>query len=178
MSFVVNRSGARCAAVLALAVSLVAFGCSKKSAQGEAGLEGAGIGSSEFDTGAGVGSGGEGYGEPEKVRELASIYFDFDSSAIRSDARATLKANAGAIQNRNEWRRVIIEGHTDERGSEEYNLALGEQRANSTRQYLEDLGIPNSRLQTVSFGKSAPAVQGHDESAWRWNRRVEFRVTR
>jgi peptidoglycan-associated lipoprotein len=140
-------------------------------------LEG-GIGSSEFETGTGVGAAGEGYGEPEKVRELASIYFDFDSSVIRSDARATLKANAGAIQNRSEWRSVIVEGHTDERGSEEYNLALGEQRANATRQYLEDLGVPGSRMQVVSFGETAPAVQGGDESAWRWNRRVEFRVTR
>lgn len=164
--------------VVVLAAALVASGCSKKNAEDEAGLEGAGIGSSEFDTGTGVGSGGEGYGEPEKVRELASIYFDFDSSAIRSDARATLKANGGAIQNHGEWRRVVVEGHTDERGSEEYNLALGEQRASATRQYLEDLGVDGSRLQVVSFGKSAPAVQGHDESAWRWNRRVEFRVSR
>jgi len=112
------------------------------------------------------------------VRELATIYFDYDSSSIRSDARATLQANAGAIQGTKEWRMVVIEGHTDERGTEEYNLALGEQRAHATRQYLTDLGVPSSRLQVVSFGESAPAVQGSDESAWRWNRRVEFRVTR
>ena len=161
-----------------LALSLAATGCSKKGGAGadEAGY-GSGIGSSEFDTG-GVGAAGEGYGVPETVSELASIYFDFDSYAIRSDARATLRANAGAIQNRSEWRTVIVEGHTDERGSEEYNLALGERRAHATRQYLEDLGIPGSRLQVVSFGESAPAVQGSDESAWRWNRRVEFRVRR
>jgi peptidoglycan-associated lipoprotein len=163
---------------IALVLSLAATGCSKKGAEGadEAGY-GSGIGSSEFDTGSGVAAGGE-YGEPEKVSELASIYFDYDSYAIRADARATLKANAGAIQNRAEWRTVIIEGHTDERGSEEYNLALGERRGHATRQYLEDLGIPGSRLQVVSFGESAPAVQGYDESAWRWNRRVEFRVRR
>jgi peptidoglycan-associated lipoprotein len=164
---------------IAVALALTATGCSKKGA-GAAGDEagfGSGISSSEFDTGSGVGAGSE-YGEPEKVSELASIYFDYDSYAIRSDARATLKANAGAIQNRREWRTVIVEGHTDERGSEEYNLALGERRAHATRQYLEDLGIPGSRLQVVSFGESAPAVQGSDESAWRWNRRVEFRVTR
>jgi peptidoglycan-associated lipoprotein len=163
---------------LVLALALGTAGCSKKgSGADEAALEG-GIGSSEFDTGTGVGAAGEGYGEPQKVSELASIYFDYDSAAIRSDARATLKANAGAIQNRDEWRTVIVEGHTDERGSEEYNLALGEQRANATRQYLEDLGVPGSRMRVVSFGETAPAVQGNDESAWRWNRRVEFRVTR
>jgi len=163
---------------VALALLLATAGCSKKgSGADEAALDG-GIGSSEFDTGSGVGAAGDGYGEPEKVRELASIYFDFDSYDIRSDARATLKANAGAIQSRDEWRSVIVEGHTDERGSEEYNLALGERRANATRQYLEDLGVPGSRMQVVSFGETAPAVQGNDESAWRWNRRVEFRVTR
>jgi peptidoglycan-associated lipoprotein len=163
---------------LALVLSLAVTGCSKKgSGTDEAGLEG-GIGSSEFETGTGVAAAGEGYGEPEKVRELASVYFDYDSSAIRSDARATLKANAGAIQTHDEWRTVILEGHTDDRGSEEYNLALGEQRANATRQYLEDLGVPGARMQAVSFGETAPAVQGADESAWRWNRRVEFRVTR
>lgn len=166
-------------AVIALAfVSLIAAGCSKDPDEDEAAYGAAsGIGSSEFDTGT-SGRSSDTYVEPEKVRELATIYFDFDSSAIRSDARATLQANAGAIQGTREWRTVVIEGHTDERGTEEYNLALGEQRANATRQYLVDLGVPSSRLQVVSFGESAPAVQGSDESAWRWNRRVEFRVTR
>lgn len=162
---------------LALALALVAAGCSKKGPSAdEAGLDG-GIGSSEFDTGSGVGAAGE-YGEPEKVSELASIYFDYDSFEVRSDARATLKANAGAIRNHDEWRSVVVEGHTDERGSEEYNLALGERRAHAARQYLEDLGVPGARMRVVSFGETAPAVQGNDESAWRWNRRVEFRVTR
>jgi peptidoglycan-associated lipoprotein len=160
--------------VFALAASIAALGCSKKSAEEETG---AGISSSEFDTGT---SGRSEYenGEPEKVSELASIYFDYDSAGIRSDARSTLGSNSQAIRKHDEWRSVILEGHCDERGSEEYNLALGERRASATKQYLVDLGLPGSRLQTVSFGESAPAVQGHDESAWRWNRRVEFRVTR
>ena len=165
-------------AVLCL-VTLVASGCSRKSPEEDE--AGSGIGSSEFDTGTGrSGSGTEGgeMGEPERVRELASIYFEYDSSDLRSDARTTLRANAQAIQSHAEWRTVVVEGHSDERGSEEYNLALGERRANATRDYLVDLGIPSSRMQVVSFGESAPAVQGHDESAWRWNRRVEFRVTR
>jgi peptidoglycan-associated lipoprotein len=175
------RSAARPAARIALAAiaaALVATGCGKKGGAEDESALGGGIGSSEFESGTGVGSGNDEYGEPQKVSELASIYFDYDSSAIRSDARATLKANAGAIQSRDEWRTVVIEGHCDERGSEEYNLALGEQRAHATRQYLADLGVTDGRMQVVSFGESAPAVQGHDESAWRWNRRVEFRVTR
>ena len=159
-------------------VALVVAGCSGKSPEEEAGT---GIGSSEFDTGMGRnGRGSEGgeVGEPERVRELATVYFDYDSADIRSDARTTLRSNAQAMQNHSEWRTIVVEGHSDERGSEEYNLALGERRANATKDYLADLGVPSSRMQVVSFGESAPAVQGHDESAWRWNRRVEFRVTR
>ncbi len=77
-----------------------------------------------------------------------------------------------------EWKTITLEGHTDERGTEEYNLALGERRANAVMQYLVDLGVPTGRMITVSFGEGSPAVQGHDESAWRWNRRVEFKVSR
>jgi peptidoglycan-associated lipoprotein len=172
------RSGFETSIVALVFVSLVALGCSKEEAEDESarGL-GSGIGSSEFDSGV-SGQSSDRYAEPEKVRELATIYFDYDSANIRSDARATLQANAGAIQGRDEWRTVVVEGHTDERGTGEYNLALGEQRADATRQYLVDLGVPDSRLRVVSFGESAPAVHGNDESAWRWNRRVEFRVTR
>lgn len=112
----------------------------------------------------------------KKVSELQTIYFDFDSSAIRDDQKPTLRADGMTIKNTPSWKRVVLEGYTDERGSEEYNLALGERRANSVKQYLVDLGVPSSRLDTVSFGESKPAVQGHDESAWKWNRRVEFRV--
>ena len=70
--------------------------------------------------------------------------------------------------------RITISGNTDERGSEEYNLALGERRATAVRRYLTDLGVASSRLRTVSFGEAKPAVPGHDESAYRYNRRSEF----
>jgi peptidoglycan-associated lipoprotein len=166
-------------AVLGVAVVLVVAGCSKKSTD-EENLDG-GLGDSEFSDGSSSGSGRDGdYGmnEPERVRELGSIYFDYDSASIRADARTTLKANSQAIISHPEWKTVTLEGHTDERGSEEYNLALGERRANAAMQYLVDLGIPTGRMITVSFGEGSPAVQGHDESAWRWNRRVEFKVSR
>jgi peptidoglycan-associated lipoprotein len=115
--------------------------------------------------------------ETTRVPELGTIYFDYDSSAVREDARRILRTNGQAIGNHSDWGTVTLEGHCDERGSEEYNLALGERRATAAKRYLVDLGIPASRIVTVSFGESSPAVQGHDESAWQWNRRVEFRIT-
>jgi peptidoglycan-associated lipoprotein len=106
------------------------------------------------------------------LTDLQTVYFDFDSSAIRADARDALMANAGKIKASSGT--VTIEGHCDERGSNEYNLALGERRASAVKRYLVDLGVASSRLRTVSFGEERPAVQGHDESAWRYNRRADF----
>ncbi len=108
--------------------------------------------------------------------DLDTIYFDFDRYDIRSDARPVLRSNASVISDFDGT--VTIEGHCDERGTEEYNLALGERRANATKRYLVDLGVPASRLRTVSYGESRPAVQGHDESAWRYNRRAQFQSGR
>jgi peptidoglycan-associated lipoprotein len=104
---------------------------------------------------------------------LAPVYFDFDMSNIRDDQKPTLQQNATAINGMTST--IVIEGHCDERGSEEYNLALGERRASAVKQYLVDSGVDGGRLETVSFGESSPAVQGSDESAWKWNRRAEFK---
>ncbi len=110
----------------------------------------------------------------EVIPELRTIYFDFNKAEVRSDARAVLKANAEIILANRSLGSITLQGNCDERGSEEYNLALGERRAASVKQYLVDLGVPASRLRTVSFGESKPAVMGHMESAWRWNRRTDF----
>ena len=107
---------------------------------------------------------------------LETVYFDFDRYEIRPDARGALRANAESIKRNTGWGTITIEGHCDERGSEEYNLALGDRRANAVKQYLVDLGVPANRLRTVSFGEAKPAVVGHDESAWRYNRRSEFKA--
>ena len=104
--------------------------------------------------------------------DLKTIYFDFDKYDIRADQRDAAKADAAKVKGMTG--NVVIEGNTDERGSEEYNLALGERRADSVKRYFVDSGVPGSRLSTVSFGESRPAVQGHDESAWKYNRRVDF----
>jgi peptidoglycan-associated lipoprotein len=107
------------------------------------------------------------------LTDVKTVYFDFDKSEIRPDARDVLKGNASVLGT-GEGSTITVEGHCDERGSTEYNLALGERRANAVKRYLVDLGVPSSRLRTVSFGEDRPAVQGHDESAWRYNRRADF----
>ena len=119
-------------------------------------------------------SGGPAEGPGMRGPALAVVYFDFDSAALRSDARPVIQKNADALRGAPDAV-VTLEGHCDERGSEEYNLALGEKRGEAVRAYLIDLGIPASRLRVVSFGSAKPAVMGHDESAWKWNRRVESR---
>lgn len=103
---------------------------------------------------------------------LATAYFDYDRSEIRNDMRDVLKLNAEALQVSGAT--AMIEGHADERGSEEYNLALGERRAESVRKYMTALGVASSQLRIVSYGESKPAVSGHDDNAWRLNRRAEF----
>lgn len=104
---------------------------------------------------------------------LATIVFDFDSYALSQSARDTLYNNAEYLLKK--YRdKVILEGHCDERGSDEYNLALGEKRAKSVMNYLLTLGVPAEQLSVVSYGKERPADNGHTEEAWAKNRRVEF----
>jgi peptidoglycan-associated lipoprotein len=104
---------------------------------------------------------------------IQNIYFDFDKSNIRPDAREILKANT-EIFTKNSATTIVVEGYCDERGTAEYNMALGERRAQETKQYLVNLGINASRLQTVSYGEERPANAAHTEEAWAQNRRVQF----
>lgn len=107
---------------------------------------------------------------------LEKIYFDFDSSALSGPSRATLTKNAAAIR-KQPAAKVRIEGNCDERGSSEYNLALGERRAKAAQQYLVTSGVKPEQLSIISYGKEKPAVQGSDEAAMAKNRRDEFVVT-
>ncbi len=107
---------------------------------------------------------------------LKPVFFDFDSSDLTAEARAVLEANAAIIKKYPTWT-VTIEGHCDERGTAEYNLALGERRAVAARTYLVSLGVDADRLRTVSYGKEFPFDPGHDESAYAKNRRAHFVVT-
>lgn len=106
--------------------------------------------------------------------EFRTVYFDLDSYDIRPDAKPLL-AEASKLMRQYPQIALRLEGHCDERGTAEYNLALGEKRANAVRDYLVGLGVERSRLSTVSYGKERPADLGHDEAAWAKNRRVEFR---
>lgn len=103
-----------------------------------------------------------------------TVYFDYDSFVVRADARPVLEAHARFLQ-ANSQRKVTLEGHTDERGGREYNLALGQKRAEAVRRALTLLGVPDSRIEAVSYGKEKPAAEGQDEAAFAKNRRVEIR---
>jgi peptidoglycan-associated lipoprotein len=104
------------------------------------------------------------------------VYFEYDSFRLDSDAEDRLRTKA-AILRANPSVELRIEGHADERGSTEYNLALGQRRAEAVRTYLTGYGITTTRLATISYGKERPAVPGGDESAWARNRRAEFVLT-
>ena len=105
---------------------------------------------------------------------IAPVYFELDRSNISSQYAAGLEAAAQAVQQSGAT--IVIEGHCDERGSEKYNVALGERRATAVRRYLYNLGIPMGQMSTVSYGEAQPAVSGSGETAWQLNRRAEFRV--
>jgi len=127
-----------------------------------------GFGSEQNPTNHGMSSGGD-------SSMFRTIYFDFDKSELTADARQGLQANASYLKS-NSGVQVTIEGNCDERGSNEYNLALGKRRAEAAYKYLVDLGVESSRMTTVSYGEEKPAVEGHNELAWAKNRRDDFKV--
>ena len=102
------------------------------------------------------------------------VYFDYDSFVVREDARTVVEAHARLLIN-NARRAMVVEGHTDERGGSEYNLALGQKRAEAVVKTLTLLGAKPSQLEAVSFGKERPADAGHNEAAWAKNRRAEIK---
>jgi peptidoglycan-associated lipoprotein len=105
--------------------------------------------------------------------DFADVFFDFDSATLRGDAGAALDKDARLLRDNGDAA-ITIEGHCDERGTAEYNQALGERRANAARDYLVNAGVSASRIQVVSYGKERPFDEGHDESAWAKNRRAHF----
>jgi peptidoglycan-associated lipoprotein len=106
----------------------------------------------------------------------APIYFDLDSDALTDADRAALDAKVG-ILNASSGVKIRVAGHTDERGSDEYNLALGQRRAAAAKRYLTQHGVPDAVIEVISYGEEHPALDGHDEGAWSKNRRDEFEIT-
>lgn len=106
-------------------------------------------------------------------RILQTVYFAFDSAELTPTAQQTLRSNAQWLKS-NPGYKIVIQGHCDERGTIEYNLALGERRANAVRDYMTSLGTSRNSMRVVSYGEERPAAPGHDESAWSQNRRAEF----
>ena len=102
------------------------------------------------------------------------VFFDYDSFVLKADARPIIESHAKFLQ-ANKQRKAMLEGHTDERGGREYNLALGQKRAEAVQRALTLLGVPDSQVEAVSYGKEKPAAQGADEASYAKNRRVEFK---
>ena len=114
--------------------------------------------------------------DSNRAGSLQTVYFDYSSAAITGSTRDTLNANAEFLK-KNAAVKVQVEGHCDERGSVQFNLALGEKRAKSVRDYLASQGIASSRISVISLGKEKPVSFGHDEESWSKNRRGNFVVT-
>jgi peptidoglycan-associated lipoprotein len=109
--------------------------------------------------------------------ESEKIYFDYDKSDLKPESQSILEKKAKFLQANSAYS-LTVEGNCDERGSNEYNLALGERRADAAKKFLNSLGIPADRISTISYGEEKPVDPGHDETAWSKNRRDEFKLTK
>lgn len=167
--------------ILALAIVVVIAGCSSGTKLNDVPVENRGIGSTD---GANAGGAASSSVAPVSIDPNAQnaagpvgvarmIYFDYDSYTVRSDFQSLIDGHARFLK-ANPQRRVSIEGHTDDRGGREYNLALGQKRSEAVRRALTLLGVNDSQIEAVSFGKEKPAVQGSGESAWAQNRFAEI----
>ncbi|MCY1273414.1 Peptidoglycan-associated lipoprotein [compost metagenome] len=155
-------------AALALAMA-VAVGCSSKGGEG--------TGEGAVDPNAGYNAGASGVdgsmSEEAALRAITTFYFEYDSSDLKPEAMRALDVHAKDL--RSSGQRVVLEGHTDERGTREYNMALGERRAKSVQRYLVLQGVSPAQLELVSYGEERPVATGNDEQSWAQNRRVELR---
>jgi peptidoglycan-associated lipoprotein len=167
MSFQTIKAG-----FLVALMAIFLVGCSSTGSEDGAGGVGANGG---VNGGVGTGTAGNGsaYGDDLSAGGLATVfYFDFDSSTLKSEARAALNMHAQRLRSTPIY--VRLEGHGDERGTREYNMALGERRANAVKEYLVLQGVNSEYLEVISYGEERPAALGSDESSWSLNRRVEM----
>ena len=156
-------------------LSLVLAACSSTGTDTAAQVEdrSAGAGVATVTAGSTSGSGIAALTDPNNILSKRSVFFDFDSYIIKSEAKALVEAHARFLV-QNPQMRMLIQGNTDERGSREYNLALGQKRAEAVRRALGLLGVNDSQMEAVSYGKEKPAAEGHSEDAYAQNRRVEI----
>jgi len=163
--------------VLLLAAACALSACASKPSKpaGEQGMASTGAeGAGAANAGASGGSGDDEAAGPQAgLLAKRTVYFDFDSSEIKGEGTDIVAAHAKYLA-ANPSTRVRLEGHTDERGSREYNIGLGERRAQAVRRALLLQGAADTQISTVSYGEERPAVPGHDEAAWAKNRRVEI----
>ena len=112
--------------------------------------------------------------DPSNILSKRSVYFDFDSNLVKDEYRGLIQAHAKYMGDKKDTR-IRIEGNCDERGSREYNLALGQRRAESVKKVMTVLGVPDGRIETISFGEEKPVAPGHDEASWTQNRRADIK---
>ena len=169
----------RGAAMVALA-GLVLAGCASKGSKAEP--ANGGVAPYDGQTAPASGSGAQSYGfdadgnpfVPGTNQPLTRVfYFDYDQSQLSQSDLTALEMHGEILRN-NPERAIVVEGHADERGSREYNLALGERRANAIRSFLTAAGVASTQIESVSYGKEKPKNPGHDESAWAENRRADI----
>lgn len=169
--------------LLAIGGALVLGGCAKKmgntdvtgrDSSGTSGSSGSKPGDNSGNS-ADKSSGSEGKNSGDWAKLIQDIFFDYDDATLSPAARDQLSTNASHLSEMTSLK-LLIEGHCDERGTVEYNLALGQRRADAARGYLVNLGVEASRLMTRSLGEERPFADGHDESAWSQNRRAHFVV--
>ena len=146
------------------------YGDGRGGAYGAGGAGGAG---GRYGSGSGYGSGDAALDDPSSPLSKRVVYFMYDSSEVMPEYVHVINDHAAFLSS-NPGKTVVLEGHADERGSSEYNIALGEQRAKSVAKMMQLQGVSDSQIQVVSFGEEKPAVSGHDESAYQQNRRVEL----
>jgi peptidoglycan-associated lipoprotein len=115
--------------------------------------------------------------DPSNILSKRSVYFEFDSNAVKDDYRGMIQAHSRYMTTDRKDSRIRIEGNCDERGSREYNLALGQRRAEAVKKVMTVLGVQDGRIETVSFGEEKPMAQGHDEQSWSQNRRADIKYS-
>ncbi len=150
------------------------FGTKEEAAEGTE-MTASTSGTTGTTTGIGAGTGFQGHplDDPASLLSRRTVYFEFDRSEIQDADRATIEAHAQYL-GRNGSAAITLEGHADERGSREYNIALGERRANAVRQLMTLIGATGQQIRTVGYGEERPVAEGHNEESWQLNRRVEI----